>query len=238
MKLLELYKNKIMGAITGLDRIRFRGTIRWLANQNGIRSFLSCHHILLKDFKGWALGITNDIRESCAKSAEQCGIETFYLNRSGINKEERARKVAQEKGIATGPICNFSVLERCFSPQVKGNKAIKKLELKMLPTRCTHIYRYFNHPEFGFGHVRLQTWAPYNIFICLNGRHWLERQLIKNNINYTKDHNCFPWIEDITAAQKLMETQLETNWSEMLNRLVLDMCPDLPKALPLRPEYY
>jgi len=33
MKLKELYKEKIMGAIKGLDRIRFRGTLRWLANE-------------------------------------------------------------------------------------------------------------------------------------------------------------------------------------------------------------
>ena len=35
MKLRELYKEKIMGAIKGLDRIRFRGTLRWLANESG-----------------------------------------------------------------------------------------------------------------------------------------------------------------------------------------------------------
>lgn len=238
MKLMELYKNKIMGAISGFDRIRFRGTLRWLANQKGINRFLGCHHILLKDFKTWAMSITADIRDSCNKRADHFGIETIYLNRSRVNKEELARQVAQEKGIVTGPICNFSVLEQCTAPQVKGNKASKKLELKMLPTKCIHIYHYFNHPEFGFGHVRLQTWAPYNIFICLNGRHWLERRLLNNNIDYIKDRNCFPWIADIPAAQKIMNTQLETNWPEMLNDLVLGMCPDLYQALPLRPEYY
>ena len=32
MKLVELYGDKVLGAIKGLDRIRFRGTLRWLAN--------------------------------------------------------------------------------------------------------------------------------------------------------------------------------------------------------------
>ena len=50
MKLTELYQKKIMGAISGLDRIRFRGTLRWLANKSGLSTFMSHRHILLKDF--------------------------------------------------------------------------------------------------------------------------------------------------------------------------------------------
>jgi hypothetical protein len=238
MKLMELYQNKIMGAISGLDRIRFRGTIRWLANATGINRFLGCQGILLKNFTQWAKNITADIRAGCDNRAGEYGIETIYLNRSGINKEELARKIAEERGITTGAICNFSVLETCYAPKVKGNKAKKQLELKILPTKCVHVYHYFHHREFGFGHVRLQTWAPYNIFICLNGRHWLERQLQKKNIAYTKDGNCFPWIEDIRAAQKLADRQLKARWPKVLNGLVRRMCPGLDKILPLRPDYY
>jgi len=35
MKLMESYQDKIVGAIRGLDRIRFRGTLRWLATRRG-----------------------------------------------------------------------------------------------------------------------------------------------------------------------------------------------------------
>ena len=238
MKLLGLYKDKVMGAISGLDRIRFRGTLRWLANEAGINSFLGCQGILLKNFTNWAKNITADIRECCDNRAGEYGIGTIYLNSSGINKEKLARKIAEERDITTGPICNFSVLETCYAPKVKGNKAKKQLELKILPTKCIDIYHYFNHREFGFGHVRLQTWAPYNIFICLNGRHWLEHQLLKNEIEYIKDGNCFPWIKDVSMAQKLMDKQLKTNWPKMLNGLVKKMCPSLARILPLRPDYY
>ena len=238
MKLLELYQEKIMGAISGLDRIRFRGTLRWLANATGINRFLGCQGILLKNFTQWAKNITADIRAGCDNRAGEYGIETIYLNSSGINKEELARKIAAERGITTGAICNFSVLETCYAPKVKGNKAKKQLELKILPTKCVHVYHYFNHREFGFGHVRLQTWAPYNVFICLNGRHWLERQLVKKGIAYIKDGNCFPWIGDVPMAQKLMDKQLKTNWSKMLDGLVRKMCPKLNSILPLRPDYY
>ena len=54
MKLIELYKDKILGSISGFDRIRFRGTLRWLANERGMGIFLQHVNVLLKDFPKWA----------------------------------------------------------------------------------------------------------------------------------------------------------------------------------------
>lgn len=239
MKIMEeVYKNMIIGAINGFDRIRFRGTLRWLANERGMNSFLSNNNILLKDFPGFVQHITKNIRNEFENISTQRGIESIYLRSSKGSKEELARSIAKDKNIISGPICNFSVLENCYAPRIKGNKAKKTLELKIIPSKCLHLYHYFDHPIYGFGHVRLQTWAPYNISICLNGRHWLERDLQKNDIGYLKNKNCFPWLEDIKKAQELLDTQLTTNWPDMLNGLVEDMLPGFEKLLPLVPEYY
>jgi hypothetical protein len=239
MKLMELYQDKIIGAVSGLDRIRFRGTLRWLANKIGLATFMGHSHILLKDFSGWVNGLTGLTRNSCEKRAEELGIEVRYLRSSAINKEKLARQIATEKGITSGSICMFSVVEPCIAPMVKGNKATKKLEVTMANRKCVWVYHYFDDPEFGFGHVRLQSWVPFTVFICLNGRHWLERQLQDRGIGYIKDGNCFPWIEDISAAQKLLDEQLKKDFKQMLNRLSFGSCPALDKVLgPLRPDYY
>jgi len=239
MKLMELYQDKIMGAIRGLDRIRFRGTLRLLANHRGLSRFMSHTHVLLKDFSGWVNGLTSQIRTSFESRAKDMGVEVRYLRSSGVDKEKLARQIAMEKGITEGSICMFSVVEPCIAPMVKGNKSAKKLELIMASRKCIWLYHYFNHPEFGFGNVRLQSWVPFNVFVCLNGRHWLERQLQNSGIDYIKDGNCFPWIEDIEAAQAIMYKQLKTDWTKMLDCLVFDGCPALSQVLrPLRPEYY
>ena len=239
MKLMELYQDRIIGAIRGLDRIRFRGTLRLLANQNGLRKFMSFTRVLLKDFGGWAEGLTAMIRQSCRAKADELGIETHYLERPSIDKEKYAREIAESKGIKEGPICMLSTVEPCIAPMVKGNKRQKKLQLVMAHRKCIFVYHYFNDPVFGFGHVRIQSWLPFNIFICLNGRHWLEKQLQSKGIGYSKDGNCFPWIEDIEAGQDLLNKQLETNWSDILMKLASKSCPALAEVVrPLRPEYY
>jgi hypothetical protein len=239
MKLLELYQDKVLGAISGLDRIRFRGTLRWLASDRGLVTFMSSVGILLKDFGGWVDGMTAKVRASCASRAEALGIPVRYLSSSGVDKERLARQIAEERGATTGSICMFSVVEPCFSPMVRGNKAAKSLEVVMGQRKCVWLYHYFDDERLGFGHVRIQSWVPFNVFICLNGRHWLERQMQGEGIGYVKDGNCFPWISEVAAAQRLMDQQLRSDWTTMLDRLALESCPSLPEVLrPLRPEYY
>jgi hypothetical protein len=195
--------------------------------------------VLLKDFSRWVNGLTSLIRDSAEQRAQELGIEVRYLAQAGVDKENLAREIAQAHGITQGSICLLSVVEPCIAPMVKGNKATQKLDVVMAPRKCVWLYHYFDDPVLGFGHVRLQTWVPFNVFLCLNGRHWLERQLQKQGIAYRKDGNCFPWIEDLAAAQRLLDEQLQSNWTELLNGLALGSCPALAQVLrPLRPEYY
>jgi hypothetical protein len=234
MKLMELYQDKIVGAIQGLDRIRFRGTLRWLATQSGLRTFMSHTHILLKDFSGWVNALTTLIRDSAPQRARELGIEVRYLTSGGLDKENPAREIAQAQGITQGSICLFSVVEPCVAPMVKGNKATQKLDVVMAPRKWVWLYHDFDDPALGFGHVRLQSGVPFTVFLCLNGRHWLQRQLHKQGIGYLKDGNCFPWIEDAEAAQQLLNDPLKSDWAELLNGLALGRCPGGSRAEPPR----
>jgi len=72
----------------------------------------------------------------------------------------------------------------------------------------------------GFLHMRLQTWFPFSIQFCVNGREWLGRQMDKEGIAYRQEDNCFPWIADVGRAQELMEEQHRTDWPKVLEQLV------------------
>ena len=231
MKLMDAYGDKAWGAIRGLDRIRLRGTFRWLASERGMATFLSSAGILLKDFGGWAIKKTQQVRAACEDRARELGIPFIYLRSGAVDKEAMARKIAADNGVKSGSVCMFSVVERCLSPTVVGNRATKCLELRLRPRQGVWIYHYWDHPQLGFGHVRLQSWLPMNVNICLNGRHWLERQLGQSRIAYAKDGNCFTWIADCRAAQELMNQQLHTNWPLLLDGLVRETCPALSTIL-------
>lgn len=132
MKLMELYNEKVFGAIRGLDRIRFRGTLRLIANERGMLVYMSYANALLKDFYKWIEDKTKIIRSSCARRAEEKGIPILYLNSSSVDKEEIAKDIMKERGTKGGSICMLSSVEPCIAPAVKGSKESKKLELHML----------------------------------------------------------------------------------------------------------
>lgn len=240
MKLfMDKYKNDVFGAITGLDRIALRGTIRWLASIAGLGSYMGVRNILLKDFKTWAEDKTQQVRTACERTADSLGIETRYLQSPKTDKEALAREIAKKNGIKSGPVCMLSVVEPSFSPTVCGNRSSKKLELCMRHRRCIWIYFYWIDEQWGFGHMRLQSWLPFTIKGCLNGREWLARQMDSAGINYIQADNCFRWISDPLAAQALLDQQFQINWAEKCEAMrcryfgVLD---DLFGSDPL--EYY
>jgi hypothetical protein len=69
-------------------------------------------------------------------------------------------------------------------------------------------------------HLRLQTWFPFTVHICLNGRAWLAGQMDAAGIGYQRRDNCFVWIEDLERAQQLLDQQLRTDWPRLLDRLL------------------
>jgi hypothetical protein len=92
---------------------------------------------------------------------------------------------------------------------------------------------------FGFMNARIQSWFPFSIQICLNGREWLGRQMDRVGLRYHRRDNCFPWIDQIDKAQELMDQQLRTNWPSVLNEIAHRLNPAHDAMLaPFREPYY
>ncbi len=98
-----------------LHRMRFRGTRRALMKAASMRSLLAYGHILLKDFKTFASGITAEVRQAAEDVAVPQQRPLRFLNDNALNKEAWARQVAQRDGIQHGLIGVLKAVERCWS---------------------------------------------------------------------------------------------------------------------------
>jgi hypothetical protein len=219
-RFLQRHADQVSGVLSGFDRLRFRGTLRWLAYAEGMRSFLSCVGVLLKDFQRYVQGVTDRIRNAAEELARTERRPLIYLNSSAISKEETARGIAQRDAIGNGLICIFSAVEPCFSYEVHRSRERRLLELRGRPQKCLHYYFYFQDPQLGFMHVRLQTWFPLNVHIAVNGRERLARQLDAAGIGYRRQDNCFLELADLRQAQQLADAQLKTRWKEVFDKLI------------------
>lgn len=236
---LQRHESEIKGTLSGLDRIRFRGTIRWLSSLRGMSNFLSVMSVLLKEFADWAQDKTERIRVATLKLAVNAGRPVIYLPSSQTRKEQTALEIAARDGVCEGLICVLSTLENCMSFEVGPNREKKRLELRYRSKRCLHYYFYLLDPQMGLMHLRLQTWAPYTVQVCLNGREWLARQLVAKGIAFEQRDNCFVDVADVPRAQALLDRQLRTNWPRVLDRLLKRVHPAHATLFGDRPlEHY
>jgi hypothetical protein len=182
--------------------------------------YLSRVGVLLKDFAGFASGWTDRVRAAAHQLAEQHRRPLTYLHGSTQRKELLARDLARRAGLTTGLVGLWSVVEPCLTYFVRRDREQKKLVLRLEPGKCLHYYFYFLHEQLGLLHLRLQTWFPFALHLCLNGRHWLARQLDQHGLGYVQRENCFTWMEDVPRAQALARAQLQSCWPTLLQPLV------------------
>ena len=234
---LQRFGAFVLGVLCGFDRIRFRGSKRQLCYPGGMESYLGAAGVLLKDYGRYAEATTVSLCKAIEASAKKAGLYE-YLNSSDISKEETALAIAARKGITQGPIAVLGCVEPCRVMRVRGNKETGKLEPRLESGKCLHYYHYALDPVFGLRYTRLQSWFPLTMHVGINGREWLAQQMTKAGIKFVKKDNCFTWVEDFSAAQKLLDEQLTTAWPELLDGWALNNHPWLAALLKCAIPYY
>jgi hypothetical protein len=219
------HQDKIAGTLAGFDRLVFRGHLRSISHPQGMMSYLWTNQVLLKNFGAHVEKVTERLKQASLAEAKASRRPVQYLNSSQIDKEAIARKILAQDGVRNGLVCVLSCLEPCWKFEIHRNRLRKKLELQLRPGKCLFLYHYQVHPVFGFLNARIQTWFPFSIQICLNGREWLARQMQAAALDYLQQDNCFPWIADWTKAQPLMDRQLKTKWPKLLDSIARQLNP-------------
>jgi hypothetical protein len=233
------HAQNVTGVLSGFDRLRLMATLRPLYQPSLMQRYLIRAGVLLKDFAAFAADWTERVRAAAHQLAERSGRPLLYLHGSSERKELLARDQARRDGLRSGLIGIWSVVEPCLTYFVRRDRAQKKLVLRLEPGKCLHYYFYFLHKQLGLLHLRLQTWFPFAIHLCLNGRHWLARQLDQVGIGYVQRENCFTWIEDPARAQALARAQLQSAWPALLQPLLEQCHPHAAELCrPLTLSYY
>jgi len=228
-RFLDQFGSQVTGVLHGFDRLRFRATLRMLFDPRRFDLYLGCCGVLLKHFGAFAEKLTERVRAAAYAQFEALGRPCRYLGGGDISKEELARQIAREDGIKEGPVALFACVEPCLSYRVRGDRQSRQIHLALEQRKCTHLYHYQMHPQFGLLHVRVQTWFPFTVDLCLNGREWLARQMDEVSMAYRQRDNCFVWVEDPLRAQALLEAQRRGDWVARLQ-------PLLETAHPLHAE--
>jgi hypothetical protein len=224
-RFLQQHAADVTGVLSGFDRLRFRGTLRLIANARGLMSLMAHLGVRCKDFKPFALGVSARVRAAVEQVAAAAGRPVQYLKSWTADKEQLGRALARRDGIEAGLIGVWGAVEGCRSFDLRSDKPRGLLLVEPAVRKCQHYYLYYQHPDFGLMHVRLQTWLPLNVWVCLNGREWLARALTTADIPFTRQANCLRAVEDLAAAQVLLDAQVTYPWEQALTALMGAITP-------------
>ena len=235
---LEQHAASIENTISTFDRVIIKGHLNGFFPAGAFGRYLRQRHVLLKDAGKFFEGETKRMRAHLETAAAGAGRPFEYLSgasthRSGTSKEDLAQRIAERDGVTEGLVCVISVVEPCSSFAVVPNRLTHRLEIVRRRRKCLHFYLYLIDPEFGWMHVRVQSWAPYDIQVYVNGREWLARQMDRAGIGYLRSDNKIIAVDDAPAVKLLCDKLSHTEWPAFLDRqavLVNSLLPDIKAA--------
>ena len=237
--LLSRFSTIVNGVITGFDRIVFKGIVRPIMHSAGMESFLKARKVLYKDFKDYAIKQSQVIVQSAEEIAqEQCGSKITYIPSLIERKETLAHNRQKENSIKKGLIGIWSCVESCNTFRASFDTTKTYPSLRFERSKCKHLYFYFDDPTYGFMSVRLQTWAPYEIQVALNGREWLKRSLDASGCYYIASGNKFLHISNYDFAQSFLDEQIRTDFAKVLNGFLPSVFPRMSDVLGKGLSYY
>ena len=205
----------------------------------GMESFLLSRKVLNKDFKDYAMAQSQKIVQSADElSNKHFNQDAIYISSTNERKEKLAHARQEELGIKEGLIGIWSCVESCNTFKSTYNPTQTYPSLSFERSKCKHLYFYFDDPVYGFMSVRLQTWAPYEIQISLNGREWLRRSLDKAGCGYIVKGNKFLHIDDYGLAQRFLDEQARANFEEVLKGFLPSVFPRMSEVLRPELSYY
>jgi hypothetical protein len=169
--------------------------------------YLAQNNILCKHYEDHVKAVSQKVKKAALAPLQQQKLLVQHVYGKD-DKEQIARAFAVERHITEGDVCALTTME--MAPTFQHEK--KDMAVRSRP--CLTVYRYRIDPELGFMHARIQTWFPFCVHVCINGREWLARRMDREGLHYVRQENGFPWIEDVPRAQQLMDEQLKVNWAE------------------------
>jgi len=213
---IQRHRGDVIGVLGGFDRVLFRGTLRSISYGEGLDRFLGAMGVRYKQFGAFAERLSERLKSHAEATARSAGRPFLYVSNPGRSKEAIAETIARREGVREGLVCVLRCVEPCRSFAIRRDEQ-GQFHFLAQERKCLHLYFYYLDREFGLMHVRLATWLPFGIQVCLNGREYLARRMERAGIGFEQRDNCFVRIDDLARAQRMMAELERRKWDRVLN---------------------
>jgi len=224
----ELLKDHITLSVECVDRVYLNGYIPTLETGENLYTFLTAHRGNPIASPAFLAQITAGFRADVKAFAETNQIPIVQFKR-GQRKDDIAQSYRQQFTKPEGVVFIGVAQEKANA--FKSTKQTKDGYLSFHFDRHTvavnHYYFYLEDVEFGPAFIKICSYAPYGMRLCLNGHEWVKRQLIKEGIQFEALDNGFLWCENPQRLQEICDSLTAEHFQAFLDRWL----PRLPFPL-------
>jgi hypothetical protein len=198
----EILKEHVTLDIECIDRIYLNGYIPNLQIPGQLVNFLRHrgHRIPSPAMLG---KMTDEYKVAVEAFARENGISLFHFER-GVRKDDIAAEYRERRGEKEGILFIGIAQERTYAYKARKRTEGKQVffDYSRQSVFVNHYYFYIQDDDFGPAFIKVCTYAPYAVKICLNGHEWAKRQLHKQGIAFEALDNGFFSCEDPQALQE------------------------------------
>jgi hypothetical protein len=225
----ELLDGHITLEVECLDRLYLNGYIGRLATGPALSMFM--RNQLHKPVPSpVVLGqISERFRQAVKALAERAGIPMYQFDHKE-RKDDIAHAFRQQHPVREGIVFIGVAQEKAMTFQGKKNKKGHFDFERDKPVYVNHYYFYIDDQDFGPLFLKICSYAPWSMKLCLNGHEWAKRQLQKRNIRYEALDNGFL----SCAAPEELQKICDSLGPEQIDRVFRKWLARIP--LPLRPQ--
>jgi len=225
----ELLRGHVTLEVECVDRLYLNGYVPSLVTAGGLVSFLRDH--LGKPIPSPAvLGqISTRFRDAVGAFAKAGSIPLIPFVH-GERKDDRANQLRRERPVR-GEVVFIGVAQEkavTFSGRQMKEKGVGWFDYtRDKSVYVNHYYFYVDDLEFGPAFIKVCSYAPWALKVCLNGHEWAKRQLDKRGIAYEALDNGFLSCPDPQALQEVCDAlgpaQIEAFLARWLERLPMPL---------------
>jgi hypothetical protein len=200
----ELLDGHVTLEMECLDRLYLNGYIGKLATGPGLVFFMRDQ--LQKPVPSpLVLGqISERFREAVKALAERDGIPVYQF-RHKEKKDDLANEFRRQRPVRDAVV--FIGVAQEKAQAFNGRKINGQFQFNRDKTvYVNHYYFYIDDEEFGPLFVKVCSYAPWSIKLCLNGHEWAKRQLDKRGIHYEALDNGFLSCSQPTKLQEICDS--------------------------------
>jgi hypothetical protein len=222
----EILKEHVVLDIESFDRLYLNAYVPRLQTDRQLEYFLT-RHLGNKIASPALLGqLTQDFVKRVEAFIRDNGIERIEFKKKD-RKDTIANEIRQK-----APCLDAVIFVGVAQEKQQAFKAKKSVDPKTQHVHFSysrqavfvkHYYFYIDDADFGPCFIKIGTYAPFPVRVCLNGHEWAKRQLEKKGILYESLDNGFRSCQNPQRLQKICDSlgpqQIERFFRKWLGRL-------------------